>query len=576
LKILHDLYPEAISQGDWQGNLPLHVAAMASDVISPEVFKWLASLYPTAMTEANYQGFTCLHLAVDCESSNDHPSLCSDDVNFSKLVDMTTLTPPGTNYATTTTKAKDVRASISSFNAVMTTSSRANSMKTTSQMDEVSTDDVLICRNQGTRKGANRLEIIKFCISHHSTEGTSNDSQISKRFFEDTPSTGVPSIFAEATDDGELPLHLACRNTAVGAEVVSLLLQCHPEAAVVLTLDGNSPLHLAASRSCTTLTDRIQQRRIIQCLLSTYPGAAKVENVEEETPYSLLCGSLTSAECCINEAPTPVPARSIPNVAYMTNSEDFLRIKSSSMTSSGIYGDKGENLYHIGCDVSSGSGSSGGSGIGDSRKRAREAREEETIEADDACEYSRSLRSMRRSARGMVKEVEAMERLLLRANPTENPNRLSDLNWQARRVLLLTHNRFCQSTSESGAVGEESSSSSGLDIDLNPWREHDVRRSDSSNCARGRVGDASATVQNSTKKLAVRHSPADDMNTGSTEDASSPTNKRMCVSLEPPRFSLLHPDNTPPFVSYSEVRKPLDLLLFASSQAVVQNIAPFL
>jgi ankyrin repeat protein len=438
LKTVYDLYPEAVFQKDWRGHLPLHVAAMACETVPPHVFEWLVSLNPSALQETNVHGYTCLHLALD--SCDTEPVIAPEVCVSSIEVHDACQQPP-------------IAASMSA-----------------SELHD-----------------KNRLELVKLCLQHgaqaemlqsvNNTHGhadpihavhthnhaamaaTDADAEEDDVDDSEVPSTPTPaavtmvsqSLLEISAEEGELALHTACKNSFICADIVQLILDANPSAASVVNIDGNTPLHLAASRRCRDVGERKQQRIVLSLLLKAHPSSVAIKNLDDETPYSMYRSSIedhpgTGTDTSTASVVLPFAPPSTPFSESMTDHDE----DEVSMISGGD-GDN-ESVSVVVAATGSAAVSGAAAAIGD-RKRSRES----CISIPTLLTAPDTL---------LQREIDATERMLLRADSTEDPQRLRDLNWRVRRTVLLAHFRLEKleakptASTPNSAVASSSASSS--------------------------------------------------------------------------------------------------------------------
>jgi len=90
-----------------------------------------------------------------------------------------------------------------------------------------------------------------------------------------------PEAVREKTNEGNLPLHVACKmHTADIDDIVQFLIEAYPEGAKVQNLAGFLPLHFAVDRNAFNAA---------KWLLKVYPEASIVKNQAGYSPLILLC-----------------------------------------------------------------------------------------------------------------------------------------------------------------------------------------------------------------------------------------------------------------------------------------------
>ncbi len=82
-------------------------------------------------------------------------------------------------------------------------------------------------------------------------------------------------------DNGSTPLHIACRGNPP-LDVIQALLNAFPSTVCDQDVDGNTPLHIAASQPSMSLA-------VLEALLNVCPIAASVKNKEGLMPLHMTC-----------------------------------------------------------------------------------------------------------------------------------------------------------------------------------------------------------------------------------------------------------------------------------------------
>ena len=103
---------------------------------------------------------------------------------------------------------------------------------------------------------------------------------------------------AEMVDEhGSTPLHIACWGNPP-LEVIQALLSACPKTVHEQDIDGNNPLHIAASHPDMSVS-------VVRALLETCPAAASVRNKEGLMPLHMACRNAPKNEpviACLVEA----------------------------------------------------------------------------------------------------------------------------------------------------------------------------------------------------------------------------------------------------------------------------------
>jgi hypothetical protein len=95
-----------------------------------------------------------------------------------------------------------------------------------------------------------------------------------------------PTIAHDETEEGDLPIHLAARNSTITVETLRLLVEAYPESLLFVTWAGNTPLHNALLKSYNREGYEGHEEKA-QYLLKANPKAATIPNRDGDFPLHL-------------------------------------------------------------------------------------------------------------------------------------------------------------------------------------------------------------------------------------------------------------------------------------------------
>jgi ankyrin repeat protein len=252
IEVIIDMYTEAVSIPNGDGDLPLHLAAMDCPN-RHDVLNLLIEQYDIALETPNRNGQLPLHCALEYQS-NGH---LAEPVNLETVKLLS-------NHLHSTIANKNDESEIMLHEEQVKNVSSTNTSMDFSPSSSITRYD-------------SASQIVPY-----------TDDEVEESFRSITSDIYMGSALLHKDSYGEIPLHIACRRlTVCSYEIISWLLECYPESAEVQNEFGHLPMHLLAASECHDAKDDVMNR-CFDILFCAHPGAIYKNDDEGDIPLHCL------------------------------------------------------------------------------------------------------------------------------------------------------------------------------------------------------------------------------------------------------------------------------------------------
>ena len=248
IELIIDMYPQALTMANIDGDLPLHLAAMDCPH-QFEVLELLIERYEGALQTQNQNGQLPIHCCLE-HQNNAHRD---------ESITLTTV-------------------------QILSNYNRASTNVGIEESDGVTTSDDKLNDDSTANTSINSSPV----SSGHDTIPYFDDELNTRLRSEISSDLCKYSALCHRDSYGEMPLHIACRGlTSCSFEILSWLLECYPESASSTNKFGHLPMHLLAASEGHDAEDDVIEN-CFDLLLNAYRCALYTQDDEGDIPLQCL------------------------------------------------------------------------------------------------------------------------------------------------------------------------------------------------------------------------------------------------------------------------------------------------